>query len=232
MVALQQPDAPSPAPRGRLLYPRVLLISLTCWAAFAILAAFAASASYIPGDLQVARWVQGANWGPLVGVFPWISALSGTGQVVVALALVVVVGIFDRPSVRFALAGALGGGLYWVINAWIHKPRPAAGLIHVTENPGAYAFPSGHATLATIVVTVLVLTVGVRHFNRLGLALGTALGVLVAIATGIERIYVGAHYPSDVLGGTLLALATLSLALSLRWIGAPILERWDALRDV
>src|SRR5215471_4536768 len=116
MLAPQVRDTATLAPHSGKVYPRVLYISLGCWALFAILAVLAASTSFLPGDLQVARWIQSANWGPIVGVFPWISALSGTGQVMVAILLVIVVAIFDRPSLRFALAGAFGGGLYWVIN--------------------------------------------------------------------------------------------------------------------
>jgi len=231
MLAPQPNDTAAPAPHGGSVYPRVLLVSLVCWALFATLAVLAASTAYLPGDLQVARWIQSASWGPLGYAFPWISMLSGIGQVVVAILLVIVVGIFDRPSVRFALAGALGAGLYWVINIAIHKPRPSAALVHVVEHPGAYAFPSGHATLATIVVAVLVLTIGVRRFNRVLLAIGAVLGVLVAVAIGIERIYVGAHYPSDVIGGVLLALATLSLALSVPWISSPVIARLGMLGE-
>src|SRR5215472_13660320 len=102
MLAPQHRDAATPAPQSPRVYARVLYISLGCWALFATLAVLAASTSFLPGDLQVSRWIQSANWGPLFNLFPWISALSGTGQVVVAILLVIVVGIFDRPSVRFA----------------------------------------------------------------------------------------------------------------------------------
>lgn len=216
---------------GTAFYPRVLRVSLAGWTAFAVLTTFALNATYLPGDLQIARWVQAAPWGPLAITFPWISSLSGTGQVVVAVLLVLVVAAANRRAVPFALIGASSGALYILLNLVIHKPRPIAGLIRVTEHAGSFAFPSGHATLALTVVGVLILTVGVRHFGCIYLRLGAAIGILVVLMVGVERIYVGAHYPSDVLGGFVLAFSVLSLALSLRWVGEPIVRSLQTYGD-
>jgi membrane-associated phospholipid phosphatase len=44
--------------------------------------------------------------------------------------------------------------------------------------------------------------------------------VALVLATGVDRIYGGAHWPSDVLAGMLIATAWLAFVLSFRWISA------------
>ncbi|MGA8845350.1 MAG: YegS/Rv2252/BmrU family lipid kinase [Nocardioides sp.] len=75
------------------------------------------------------------------------------------------------------------------------------------------AFPSGHASsiaaftgVVLVVVTMLVRRKAIRR------VLGTMM-VLIAVAVGLDRILLGRHYPSDVVGGALLAAGVVLLAL-------------------
>ena len=121
----------------------------------------------------------------------------------VALALVVA-WVQARPGWRPALldavaAAVLGLGLVQVIG-WLHyRPRPfemglGANLLnHLPEN----SFPSDHATLMFALAFGLLATTSLR---RAGMGL-----LVLAIAVSWARIYLGAHYPSDILGGAALA---------------------------
>jgi membrane-associated phospholipid phosphatase len=125
--------------------------------------------------------------------------------------LTVVVGALAAAATRrFRLAvGLLGGGvlaylLAKLVKDFVERPRPT-GLVDVTVRGPAVldnGFVSGHATVATVIVVLLLPYVS-RRAGRVLLVLAG----LVAIA----RVYVGAHLPLDVVGGAALAVAVASL---------------------
>lgn len=105
----------------------------------------------------------------------------------------------------WAPAGTLlAAGLNQPIVNWVSEPRPYTTLPHVlvlVSRSSDYSFPSDHAVMAGAVAA------GVFVVNRrLGLVTG-----LAAILMGLARVYVGAHYPGDVLVGLLFgAIVTLA----------------------
>lgn len=92
---------------------------------------------------------------------------------------------------------------------FFHRPRP-----HLWELfyplPSDYSFPSGHALSSmTLVVILVTLTWGSRWCKWVMLG-----GSLFVLGIGWTRLYLGVHYPSDILGGWLLAIAW-GIAISL-----------------
>ncbi|HEV2140440.1 MAG TPA: phosphatase PAP2 family protein [Candidatus Dormibacteraeota bacterium] len=209
----------------RFFRPRFLVLSVVLWLAFGLLTVVVLSYPiWVPGDLAVAQWVQSVSWGPLSAAFGVISWLSGGPQIVLAVLIVIAIFFVNRRATPLALIAAVDAGIYDGLNTVIHKARPTPGLIRVTEQAGAYAYPSGHATFVVTIVAVLLLCIGVRILSRRLLLLASLVGLAIVSIVGIERIYVGAHYPTDVLGGFLLASAWLSLLLSIRWLSDPVLN--------
>lgn len=79
--------------------------------------------------------------------------------------------------------------------------------------PSDYAFPSGHSTVAAASVAALFLL-----DRRL-----SAIAAVFAVVEGFSRVYVGAHYPHDVLGSAVLALpVALLVSLAARRWATPL----------
>ena len=98
-------------------------------------------------------------------------------------------------------AGVLVRG---VLSELIARPRPPACLWLV--EPQGYSFPSRHATLAALTAGALATTAGTA-----GVA-AHAIPLAAAASIGMGRVYLGVHWPSDVLAGWLYAVAWLGLA--------------------
>lgn len=116
---------------------------------------------------------------------------------------------------RRAAADALGvGALAWTVSQGAKtrvarvRPYEAEGVRRLLRPPTGSSFPSGHATVAAALSTVLARRAAGRP-RRWGLLL---LGPYVAFT----RVYAGVHYPTDVLGG-----AGLGYLLAAAWPGGP-----------
>jgi membrane-associated phospholipid phosphatase len=136
-----------------------------------------------------------------------------------------------RPALLAAVSGIGGALLVTGIKALIARDRPDPLLRAVTEN--GFSFPSGHATTSVVVlgtVAWLISTATASHTVR---ATAWVAAVLLGAGIGLSRVYLGVHYPTDVLAGWILGsawLATVALAdrlprLRLRLGGPELLPR-------
>ncbi|MDG4789031.1 phosphatase PAP2 family protein [Micromonospora sp. WMMD1102] len=125
--------------------------------------------------------------------------------------LTVAVGLAVRGGRRAAafvagvtvLVPVLWGLMHWLV----HHPRPEDGFVVITSN----GFPSGHTSNAAAAALVAVLLLWHR-LGRPARLLVVGLAVAFALFVGLTRIALLAHWPTDVLGGWLLALAVVPLA--------------------
>lgn len=112
-----------------------------------------------------------------------------------------------RPAALCAAVTVLVPVLWGLMHWLVHHPRPADGFVVITSN----GFPSGHTSNATAAALVVVLLLWPRLATParvLTVGLVVAFGVFI----GVTRIALLAHWPTDVLGGWLLALAVVPLA--------------------
>jgi membrane-associated phospholipid phosphatase len=174
---------------------------------------------YLALDATIERDIQGTDLGPLTLSFPFFSWLGGPGGVPMQAVVILLVLLFNRRAWILALAAFAGGLWYEVVIHLVNRPRPTAGqILRVTEHPGSTSFPSGHLIFITISVAVLMLCLGHRYLPRWATPIGWAVVAAIVLTVGLDRIYVGAHWPSDVLAGTLIATAWLTSVLSVRRI--------------
>jgi undecaprenyl-diphosphatase len=171
----------------------------------------------------VVGWDQGLfysiNGAWTTPVLDWLlPTLSRAGNVgAIWLALLGIIAVFGKRTGRtVALAGlfalVLGHVASDVLKDLTVRPRPLASLPEVrllVAEPSSYAFPSGHATSAFSAATGVVLAAK-RSLKRVPLS-GWGMFVLAA-AMSYSRVYVGVHYPADVVAGA-------GLGIACGWIG-------------
>jgi membrane-associated phospholipid phosphatase len=157
-------------------------------------------------DLYTLLEVYGGSHGSWV---PAMTALTVLGSGWATLAFVPM--LWHTRTRRFAaalsIAVAAQSVLVWAIKLLVGRVRPwiALGLPPPIGTPHDGSFPSGHAAGAFCVAAFLVIALPVawRGSPRSALIV-RGLAVLLAALIALSRVYLGAHFPSDVLGGALL----------------------------
>jgi membrane protein DedA with SNARE-associated domain/membrane-associated phospholipid phosphatase len=141
---------------------------------------------------------------------PWLTtaaeavSLLGSGWLVVPFAVALSIGIvvyrrlwLDALVLLTSAAGAVV--LAHVLKLLVQRPRPQ--FAEPLVDPSGYSFPSGHATVsAAFFMALAILATGwLRSWeNRVYVLLGAAA---IVVAIGFSRLYLGAHYLTDVLAG-------------------------------
>ncbi|MGJ3265422.1 MAG: phosphatase PAP2 family protein [Salinarimonas sp.] len=151
----------------------------------------------VPGDLSDPL---GPGW--LEEMMRDFTALGGTG--VLTLLTIAVVGfllVAKLPRAALAVALAIGGGilLSTLLKSGFDRPRPD--LVPHGSIVYSASFPSGHSMMAaTVYLTLAALMARVLRRRRLRAYL-VGVAVLLTLLVGVSRVYVGVHWPTDVLAG-------------------------------
>ncbi len=104
-----------------------------------------------------------------------------------------------RAAILFAVAAAGGEALDFVLKLLFRRTRPE--VFFGLTAPGSYSFPSGHSMLSACLFGVLAAILTVRMKSRARRAAIWAAAAVATLLIGLSRIYLGVHYPSDVLAG-------------------------------
>lgn len=159
-------------------------------------------------DVAVLEWI-GARHTP--GLTSFMTEITPLGTGVVVLMVVGVAGAFlwhteHKHSARLLLASTAGGILLNnALKLWFDRPRPT--VFAWETHAASSSFPSGHAMSATVVYgTVAYLLARLqKHWWARAITLTSAVVIIALIC--LTRLYLGVHYPSDVLGGIVVGLA-------------------------
>jgi len=160
----------------------------------------------LPGDLEIARTLQALVPGP-----GWALAVTNTVRPPSLFVLLAIsVGLcWWRAGLRTALLVAAAFGLVWLIGepikALVARPRPSPDLVRVVGTPHGFGFPSTFATMWGITWLPVAIVTWRRNapFDTV-----VALVAILLLFVGLgARVTLGAHWPSDIVGAYLIALA-------------------------
>jgi membrane-associated phospholipid phosphatase len=194
------------APTGLALTAAVLTLATSAWSLALVTFSVVHHTGLARDDARVLAFFTGHR-------APWLTSLAkvltwlGSSLVLWPVAVIAGLGLWRwrrrwLPAVlpALALAGVWAGSL--LIKGLVGRPRPpAADMLTVVHS---WSYPSEHAAqaLATWGMIALMLMAGRPARARVLLAAGA---VLIAFVVGLTRLYLGAHWMTDVLGGWALA---------------------------
>ncbi len=200
----------TPGQLGLELTTLLSVVAVGSFVFFGYLIAIEPVTELTTGDRRGVRWSNALQT-------PWLTdlakALTHLGALPIAggaLLITALVLIWRRHGLEgLALLGGLAltyVGVH-VTKAAFERPRPLDPLVDAT----GFAYPSGHAAYAVCWVAV---AVALRHaFPRLAVRAGLLIvGIAIAVAVGLTRIYLRVHWFSDVAGGWGLAATCFALA--------------------
>jgi undecaprenyl-diphosphatase len=213
-----QSSVPKPEAESKALVPATLLISLV--SATLTLVLFAWIAREVLGghaerfDLSVRMWVHQFASATMTRVMTGISMLGGQ---ILVLEFIVAIAAFLALQWRRAatwLAVAVAGAilLEFTLKQVFQRPRPP---VFFGIAPHDYGFPSGHALVSFCFYGVLAGLLADRTESLLVEVLIWVTGACTIVAIGLSRIYLGMHYPTDVIAGFLAATIWVSTIVAL-----------------
>ncbi len=133
-----------------------------------------------------------------------------------ALCAVVVAGLWlrgaRRMAVLLAVTCAFGTLAQQTLKALIGKERPQ--WQQPLDSAQYAAFPSGHAMTATVTCGLLLWLLRRHGVNGAAWATAVTVAVVSVLGVGLTRIWLGVHWPSDVVGGWLLGTLTVVVAVA------------------
>jgi len=208
---------PGPTAR-RWLGPTALVVFVL----FAIDTYLVIQNDVLPFDVPIARFIQRFNWGPVVYPLELINAGAGLWQVVIGTAGIAALFFLERRAGWLMLIGSISSLLDNLIKLAISRQRPPADLVHILSPTTGFSYPSGHAVFFTWMSFMIAVSIApkIRPAYRPAL---WSLAAIVIVLTCIARVWAGAHWPSDVIGGVLLGIGWSAFVLWLpeRWLPSP-----------
>ncbi len=225
-------DTPKVAPGRTVITPiNCLIVAVIAGISFALLAIWIArQGNTVPGiDRSLHGWAVARRSSASIKIARGVTR-GGVTQIM--LPILIVVGLFAteaghtvtrrlKSGVLIALVASVGAYLGLQINHLEGRVRPP--VTDWAGTAGGPSFPSGHTTVASLFAASSAWLIATRvHAGWPRIALWSG-AVLYAGAVGFSRIWLGVHWPTDVVGGWLYALTWLSASAA---VVLMIRKRW------
>lgn len=184
----------------------VTLVAIACLASFLVggLGRLALGPALTEWDEAVMRWIAERRDPFTAG---WMGVLSaiGAGKIAIpagiGICLILWLRRWKRAALCFLVTVLSGWALNGLLKWGFQRHRPE--VIDRMAGAGWYSYPSGHAMLAPLVFGLGLILLTRRSPSPTRRALGYVIAVLLPLGIAYSRVYLGVHYPSDVIGALL-----------------------------
>lgn len=194
--------------KGLLVVALILVIVLS----FA-----AAIQDYFLGDLYLARAIQEIKITLWQDAMEFVSLVGKVRPMLVMTFALFCWFLLKRQKAEYMVMG--GALLSLTVNPMlkllVHRPRPSGDLVAIWTDTSGMGFPSGHAATATILFGLLYYLAPALAPWKTATLIVRFFSLMMIGLIGVSRVYLGAHWPSDVLGGFLVGGIILSLLIHL-----------------
>jgi undecaprenyl-diphosphatase len=184
----------------------VALVAIACLASFLVggIGRLALGPALTAWDEAVMRWIA-AHRDPITAGWMGVLSAIGAGKIAIPVGIGICLILWLRHWKRAALCflvtvlsgWALNGLLKWGFQR--HRPE----VIDRMAGAGWYSYPSGHAMLAPLVFGLGIILLTRRSLSPTRRVLGLVIAALLPLGIAFSRVYLGVHYPSDVIGALL-----------------------------
>ena len=216
-MTIQKPAGLSPKTYLALhLAVGIAVAALGFWAFAGLIDGVLENAAFVRWDMAASAWIHARTTPVGARVFNVITQL-GSPTAMIALGAVGALVIWRKRQHTLLIAWAaafVGGALVdFIVKETVRRARPAFGTAYLHGH--TYSFPSGHSMGSTIGYGMLVyMSVLAWPAGSRARRIAIAAGILFVAAVGVSRIYLGVHYPSDVIGGYVAGAAWLAVCIS------------------
>ncbi len=162
-------------------------------------------------DSPIQTWLRGDLPTALTTFFKLVTSFIDPLGIIIWVSALVLFFLYKKWKIEAALLAGnlvLHGILIKLIKLLYQRSRPS--ILHLVEE-GGYSFPSGHSMATAIVVGTLMIIVQQRMQNQQIKRLVQGLLLLFILTIMASRVYLGVHYPTDVIGGALMGFAILNI---------------------
>ncbi|GAA0840997.1 phospholipid phosphatase [Paenibacillus glucanolyticus] len=189
----------------------IFFISLISFVGFIIMAALVKFQLLAPLDLAIITSIQNLEHPFITDIAIGLSFIGSIGPVTV-LCLIVIAVLYwvlrRRTEILLLIVVVFGSSiLNLLLKLIFQRVRPD---IHRLVEITGYSFPSGHSMGAFSFYSVLAYLLWRHIDSRTGRGVLIAFAIIMILSIGLSRIYLGVHYPSDILGGYLASCAWVS----------------------
>ena len=206
----------------KIKFSYTFLISLLCLIGFGLIAYWIGAARIHTFDNQIIAYVQGLesdSWTRFMKLFTWIGSQLPVVVILLATLLFLYFVLHHRSELVFLLVVVGGSALLnLLLKELFRRDRPS--LHRLIEETG-FSFPSGHSMAAFSLYGAIVFLIWKHIPYLLGRIAVIVIGACLILTIGVSRIYLGVHYPSDVLGGYLISACWLTASI---WLYQGYLE--------